>query len=116
VTALDVRDVAVDMTRTNAARNGVAERVDASKRSVSDLDEVFDVVVANIGAPTLIDLASDVEARSASGGWIGLSGLSPAQVSMVAAAYRQVNVVATPQLDDWSAVIALRNERPGSPG
>ena len=38
-------------------------------------------------------------------GWLGLSGLSPAQVSVVAAAYRSTRVVATPTRDDWAAVV-----------
>jgi ribosomal protein L11 methylase PrmA len=61
--------------------------------------------VANIGAATLIELAPALQPRLASSGWLGLSGLSPAQVSVVAAAYRSTNVVATPTDGDWAAVV-----------
>jgi ribosomal protein L11 methyltransferase len=106
VTAIDVRDVAVETTLANASRNGVAEVIEASTDPIGQLRRQFDVVVANIGAQPLVDMATEVQSCLAPGGWIGLSGLSPAQVSIVAAAYPLVEVVAIPQLDDWAAVVA----------
>jgi ribosomal protein L11 methylase PrmA len=69
----------------------------------------FDVVVANIGAETLVELAADVQSRVASGGWVGLSGLSVAQVSKVVAAFWDLDVVSVPELDDWVAVVLTKH-------
>jgi ribosomal protein L11 methylase PrmA len=106
VTAVDIRDVAVKTTLANASRNGVAAIIEGSADPIGQLGRQFDVVVANIGAQPLIDMATEMQSCLNPEGWIGLSGLSPAQLSIVAAAYGQLDVVTTPQLDDWAAVVA----------
>jgi ribosomal protein L11 methyltransferase len=105
VTAVDLDEAAVAATLANAARNGVDLRVAASIAPVQSLTALFDVVLANIGAATLIELAPSLQSRLAPGGWLGLSGLSPAQVSLVVAAYDQIHVVALPTDADWAAVV-----------
>lgn len=109
VRALDIAPAAVEMTARNARRNGVAARIDVSMAAVGDVAGTFDVVVANIGAATLTALASHVRSRVAPGGWVGLSGLSPAQLSVTAAAYRPLVVEATLTDDDWAAIITRRS-------
>lgn len=106
VLAIDVNEEALSATRANAALNGVPDTIETSASSVDRVDAVFDVIVANIGAATLIELAPALQPRLAPGGWLGLSGLSPAQVSVVAAAYEGMRVLATPADDDWAAVVA----------
>ena len=105
VTAVDVDKGAIVSTRANAARNGVGATVVASTTPAAELTGTFDVIVANIRAATLIELAAALQPRLAPRGWLGLSGLSPAQVSVVAAAYRPTRVIATPTRDDWAAVV-----------
>jgi ribosomal protein L11 methyltransferase len=106
VRAVDVDDAAIVSTRANAARNRVAELIDATAMPVTDVRGTYDVIVANIGASTLVELAPALQARLAPEAWLGLSGLSPAQVSRVAAAYPSTRVIATPTEGDWAAVIA----------
>jgi ribosomal protein L11 methyltransferase len=115
VVAVDIDPSAVAATSANAARNGVDALVDARDTPVERIDGAFDVIVANIGARTLIDLAPAVVERLAPGGWIVLSGLSPAQASMVAAAYRPARLVATPGEDDWSALVLVAAGQPRAP-
>jgi ribosomal protein L11 methyltransferase len=105
VTAIDLREVAVTTTRANAVRNGVHHKLRALHQHLATVHGAFDVVVANIGAETLVELAPDLQSRLASGGWLGLSGLSVAQVSKVSAAFRQGEVIAVPEMDDWAAVV-----------
>jgi ribosomal protein L11 methyltransferase len=111
VTALDIRTDALATTRSNAARNDLAGRIEVCDPHVSDVAGRFDVILANIGAATLIELAPVLQARLQPDGWIGLSGLSPAQLSIVGAAYGELRVVATPKDDDWSAIIAYLGVR-----
>ena len=111
VTAVDVDGRAVASTCANATRNDVGATVAASTTPVAELTGSFDVIVANIGAPTLIELAPALQPRLASGGWLGLSGLSPAQVSVVTAAYRSTDVVATPTEGDWAALVVTPQRR-----
>jgi ribosomal protein L11 methyltransferase len=105
VVGIDLEAAAVVATRANAERNGLASCVTALPTPLHDLPGSFDVIVANIGQETLIALAADLERRLELGGWLGLSGISPAQVSRLAAAFSSIQIVATPQLDDWAALL-----------
>ncbi|MCZ6871961.1 MAG: 50S ribosomal protein L11 methyltransferase [bacterium] len=108
---IDIEDAALTATHANAVRNGVKPQVMASSVPLQTLSGTFDVIVANIGRDVLIDLAPDIERRLAPGGWVGLSGISPAQVSLVAAAFSALRVVATPRLDDWAAILGLPGDK-----
>ncbi|HEU5082787.1 MAG TPA: 50S ribosomal protein L11 methyltransferase [Acidimicrobiales bacterium] len=73
VTAIDVDPVAVAATRRNAAANGVA--VDASIAPLSAIPGAFDVVVANISAQAVLELAGDLWRVLAPGGALVPSGI-----------------------------------------
>jgi ribosomal protein L11 methyltransferase len=107
VVALDVDRRAVAATRANAARNGVGAIVAASTTPASRLSGTFDAIVANIGAGALVTLAPALRSRLSERGWLGLSGLSPAQISVVAAAYTPARVISTPTDGDWAAAVLL---------
>ena len=85
--AMDIDPQAVTATRTNAQRNGVADRLlvieDASR-----IETQFDVVIANILAGPLIELAESIAVRVKSGCLLALSGILSEQVDEVLAAYR----------------------------
>ena len=68
----------------------------------------FGGVVANIGARTLVELAPQLTLRLDERGWLALSGISPAQVSIVTAAYPGLAHVSTRQRGEWSAVLMRR--------
>jgi ribosomal protein L11 methyltransferase len=105
---IDVDPAAVGATRANAQRNGLAARMTTSATPLPAVDGLFDVVLANITADVLHALAPDLARRLAPGGWLGLSGISPAQVSRLAAAFPSMPVMATPELDDWAALLVER--------
>jgi 2-polyprenyl-3-methyl-5-hydroxy-6-metoxy-1,4-benzoquinol methylase len=113
VDATDISPPARAATQRNAERNGV----DVSTSTELPLEE-YDVVLANIAASTLVALAPAIEARVRRGGWVGLSGISPAQESVVAAAFRRLEVVEVTAEDDWVALVlssgAPRPPRPRS--
>jgi ribosomal protein L11 methyltransferase len=111
---IDVEEAAVAATRSNAKRNAVEPQVTALVTPLHELPGTFDVVLANIGQDVLITLAGEIQRRLAPGGWLALSGISPAQVSRVSAAYAAARIVATPQLDDWSAILAVAQSPDGS--
>ena len=103
VVGVDVRADAVTATFSNATRNSVT--IDASVTPLADVAGVFDAVVANIEATTLVALAPELVAHVAPGGWLGVAGISPAQVSVVRAALGGGVEVSA---GEWSA---LRYER-----
>jgi ribosomal protein L11 methyltransferase len=105
---IDIDEAAMVATRANAERNGLAAHMTALATPLQELTGTFDVVVANIGRDVLAELAPHIEERLRPGGWLALSGISPAQVSLLATAFARIAIVATPQLDDWCAIVGQR--------
>ena len=105
---IDIEPEAVAAAHHNAELNGVLDRLEVSDRMIEDLEEPpFDVVVANIHAPALVAMAPHLRRLLAPGGWLGLSGISRAQISTLAAALTPLVVEAEMHSDDWSALIVL---------
>jgi ribosomal protein L11 methyltransferase len=115
VVAVDIDDEAVRATRRNAEANGVADRIAVSTTPVTGVDGRFDLVLANIGAATLVGLAEPLVDRVRPGGTLVLSGLLADRRDEVMAAYRQV-VVDTEVVDDgWCTLTLVRSDPDVSP-
>ncbi len=104
VRAVDVASAAVEATRDNAVRNGVGELVDVDTTPASDLDGTYDLVVANILAPTLIELADDLRRLTRPDGRLVISGILAERHEHVLAALAPMTVEQTDALDGWAAV------------
>ena len=85
-TATDNDPQALTATRQNAIRNEVLERLTV-RHSSQPTDDRFDVVVANILAGPLVELAEMISSMVAEGGIITLSGVLCEQADEVMAAY-----------------------------
>jgi ribosomal protein L11 methyltransferase len=105
---VDIEAGAIEATRRNAALNGFGRRVEAALVPLVEIKGVFDVVVANIGRATLVELAPDLMARLSPSGWLAVSGISPAQCSLAAALLRPLQVLEYRTCDEWSAVVLAR--------
>ncbi len=108
--AIDVDPDAVQVTRENADRNGMSDRVEASTTPVHAVTSAFPVVLANIEAGTLVALAKAIVARVAPGGWLVLSGIvaphaAPAQQDDVARAYAALDLVEVKTRGEWIAMV-----------
>jgi ribosomal protein L11 methyltransferase len=84
--AMDIDVQAVTATRENAAQNDVQDRLMVSA-SADDIDGEFDVVVANILAGPLVELAAPISERVKPGGQLALSGILSEQAAGVIEAY-----------------------------
>ena len=93
VVGIDIETAAVDNTVSNAGRNGVGAIVTAKADPIDTVSETFDIVVANILAPVLIDLAAAISRRVASGGFAVLAGLIDEQQASVVDAYTACGLV-----------------------
>ncbi len=78
VTAIDISAAAVETTLRNAARNNVS--INASTTPLSAMSGSFDVVVANLLAPIIDELAVDLQRVVAPGGALVVSGLLESQL------------------------------------
>jgi ribosomal protein L11 methyltransferase len=94
-------------SRENAERNGVAERLQVFSPEALQA-EPADVVVANILAGILIELAPVLAGLTRPGGVIGLSGLIERQIDEVAAAFEPWFELDSPRLDDGWVLLAGR--------
>jgi ribosomal protein L11 methyltransferase len=111
VRAIDVASAAVEATRDNAARNGVSDLVDVDTVPAGGLDGSYHLVVANILAPTLIELAGDLRRLTAARGRLVISGILAERHDHVLTALAPMVVERTDTHDGWAAV-TLRHPRP----
>lgn len=108
--AIDVDPEAVAVTRENAERNGRGTGVRADGASIESVGELFGVVLANIEAKTLVELAPALTARVAKGGWLVLSGIlgsraAASQWTEVRAAYEGLVVEEVREKGEWLAAV-----------
>jgi ribosomal protein L11 methyltransferase len=105
----DEDPVAVRVARENAARNGVA--LELTGDPLDAIPGTFDVVVANILANVLVDLAPALAAKVAAGGVLLLSGILCPQEDEVRRAHVALGLLPVPGGDrrdgEWS-LLALR--------
>ncbi len=109
VVATDTSGAAVEIARHNVARNGVEPAVRVTDTPVGATGERFDIVVANILAPTLIALADEV--RRSADRWLILSGLLAGRTAGVEDAYAGWPVTSREVLDGWTAIELSADER-----
>ncbi len=109
VVAVDPDPIAVESTLANARRNAVARRVRARRGSVPSGTRPFDVVLANLIASLLVDLAAALAGELRPGGTVIASGIFRDREREVRAAFRAVGLDVTERLEegDWVALVAV---------
>lgn len=106
--AMDIDPQALIASRENAERNGVADRL-IVQPAEDPWGEGYDIVVANILAEPLIELAPDIARVTRPGGRLVLSGLLAAQAAVVAAAYAPFFAIEpVRERGDWAALAGQR--------
>jgi ribosomal protein L11 methyltransferase len=111
--AIDVDPDAVAVARENAERNAMSDRLGADETPVEQVAETFDVVLANIEAKTLVELAPAILSRVAPGGLLVLSGIlapdvAPAQLPDIERAYAALREPEVVRKGEWIAFVARR--------
>lgn len=112
--AVDIDPQALLATRENAARNGLESRLTVT--SAADLGEGhWDVVLANILAGPLVELAPRLAGYTAAEGEIVLAGMLEPQAEGVAEAYRPwFHMRMCSKQDGWAALAGRK--RPATAG
>ena len=110
VRAVDIDPQAILATRDNAARNGIdATRLAVGEPALLDAAPAADLLLANILAGPLIELAPRLAALVAPGGRAVLSGVLATQAEAVSTAYLPwFDHVATVLRDEWCRIELLR--------
>lgn len=110
VLATDIDPVATEVAAANARLNGVADRVECVTATGFDHPAFgrgpFDLVVANILAGPLIELAPEMARHARSGGSLILSGILDRQEDAVLAAYGAAGFrhVGTLHREGWATI------------
>ena len=113
VDAVDIEPVAVRSARENAARNGVADRIAVEQGSVgpgAPFAGSYDLVLANIIARILIELAPGIAAAVAPGGSLVLGGVIESREPAVHRAFEAKGLAfdRRSQMEDWVALVYRR--------
>jgi len=106
--AVDIEASAIEATRSNAALNGFGRRMEARLEPLGAIEGAFDIVVANIGWATLVELAPELIERVSPSGWLAVSGISSAHCSLAAASLRSLHVLECRTFDEWLALVLAR--------
>lgn len=114
VVAIDIDPEAVRATEINAESNGVAALVEASDTPLAELDGSFDVVVANVLAGALVELAPGLVARVRVDGVLVLSGIIESREAIVVDTFGTLGwrVTDRRESDDWLALVLGRDGYP----
>jgi ribosomal protein L11 methyltransferase len=99
---LDTDAVAVEATLANAATNGLAERLTARRGTLplAPDDAPYPLVLANLVAAVLVELAAPLAAHAAPGGTLVASGIIEGRADEVLAALTAAGFTLVERLDD----------------
>jgi ribosomal protein L11 methyltransferase len=101
---IDIAPAAVAVTEANAHANDVGDYVSVSTTLLAEVDGQYDLVLANILAPALIELAPELQRVLAPGGTLIISGILADNHQHVLDALAPLAVVRVATLDVWCAI------------
>ncbi|MEY4362349.1 MAG: hypothetical protein RL391_1655 [Actinomycetota bacterium] len=102
---VDISPAAIEVSQENARRNGVAERWLVTTNDLSTIRNRYDLVFANILAPTLVELSDELKRLVGPGGKLVISGVLDGHYSHVVEALEPLRVIDHKVLDGWAAVV-----------
>ncbi|MCS3425129.1 ribosomal protein L11 methyltransferase [Rahnella sp. BIGb0603] len=109
VVGIDIDPQAIQASRDNAERNGVSERLSLYLPKDQPENLSADVVVANILAGPLRELAPLISVLPVAGGHLGLSGILASQAPSVADAYRdRFELDAVAEKEEWCRITGVK--------
>ena len=109
---IDIDPMAVAAARENCVLNGVGDRVEISSQPIEAISGRFRLVLVNILAPLLVDLAPVIAARVHLEGALVLSGMALEQVPWVEQAYAREGMGLEAAIEEggWATLVL----RPGA--
>jgi ribosomal protein L11 methyltransferase len=114
VLGLEVDRDALEAAAGNVERNGVAEIMRVSELPLHHVEETFQVVVANLSAPLLEQMADEIARRVCPGGRLLLSGIVLDQVEEVLCRFTppRFALVHTRAREEWRALLLEKEGEP----
>jgi ribosomal protein L11 methyltransferase len=100
----DVDADVLPVARENANRNALAKRTRFATTPLDDVAAKYPVVLANIEADVLIEMAPALAGRVAPGGLLVLSGILASRKEDVRAAFAGLSLLESPSKGEWIAL------------
>ncbi len=110
VLALDNDPIALKVARTNVRRNGVGKAILLTNSGPERINRPFRLVVANLTADVIIDLASVLKKRVARGGYLIISGILGPQVEDVVGCFKKPFVLIRQKSSKGWVTLAFNKE------
>ena len=109
ILAVDNDDVAVRVAQENFTLNGVTAETAVGSAN-DNMGQTWQIVIANIIAPVLIEILPDLAAAVSEGGQLILSGMLAEQEADMRAQVEalQLTVTNRHQIDDWVALVIAK--------
>ncbi len=101
---IDISPAAVPTTIANAIGNGVGTQVTVSTTRLAAIQGMYELVLANILAPALIELAADLRRVLSSTGSLVISGILADNHDHVLAALEPLRQTSRIDQDGWTAI------------
>lgn len=110
LTCVDIDPQALMATQENAARNGLTDdALDVYLPQQRPANDVFDIVLANILAGPLVDLAPSLLTHLNTGAYLCLSGLLASQAESVMDAYKhQIKFEPVVTHEEWAMLVGYK--------
>lgn len=110
VVAADNDPEAADTAAENAAANDLEARIEIRAATVLELEDSFELILANIRPSVLVPIAGEVARRLAPGGAVVLSGILGDEADGVLAAYAAAGLALAARRDlaEWCALVLRR--------
>ena len=107
VEAIDIDPEAIKATAENARLNHVDTGINASQTPLAGLDKQYPLVLANLTAQELMQLAQPLAARLAPGGEMVLSGVLVDQIQEVRKVFAELglDMLETDSLAGWASLV-----------
>lgn len=109
VWAIDNDPVALEVARENLIVNHAAEKVHLTGKNLSAIRKTFSLVVANLTAESILELAEDLERKVARKGFLILSGILQKKVSAVTRRFAaRFRTVKRKRAREWAILLLQR--------
>ncbi|MEJ2430808.1 MAG: 50S ribosomal protein L11 methyltransferase, partial [Deltaproteobacteria bacterium] len=112
VLGLEIDPEALKVAAKNLLRNGVAEIMSVSSIPLHQLDETYDLVIANLTAPVIVQMAAILCRSVSPEGLLLLSGILKGEVDEVVKSFRAYyfKELDTRNMEEWRAILLSREE------
>jgi ribosomal protein L11 methyltransferase len=113
VLGLDIDPEALKVAEENLGRNGVAGIMSVSSIPLHQLGETYHLVIANLTAPVICQMAASLCRCVSPEGWLVLSGILNEQMEEVVKCFQAhyIKVVNSWSREEWRAILLRRKDQ-----